>query len=164
MNALNHRFSPDPLGNELFSHFGSNLGLPLVGNFDPPVADSASEQATAVAPQNTSTVIAAPAGIVESQTEPTGSVAVNLSFPAPDDEGEGADDDSSGNLIGDNEVSQNQVGKDISASDDNSETAISTDNDELTTDDSGDNTNNESANQKIDGELALDFDLLADAA
>lgn len=164
MNALNHQFSPDPLGNDLFSHFGSNLGLPLVGNFDPPVADSASAQATAVAPQNTSTVIAAPAGIVESQTESTGSVAVNLSFTAPDNEGEGADDDSSGNLIGDNEVSQNQVGKDISASDDNSETAISTDNDELTTDDSGDNTNNESANQKIDGELALDFDLLADAA
>ena len=38
--AINHPFSPDPLGNDLFFQFGGNLGLPLVGNFDPPVSSS----------------------------------------------------------------------------------------------------------------------------
>lgn len=40
VDALDHPFSPDPLGDDLFAQFGSNLGLPLVGNFDPPVTDT----------------------------------------------------------------------------------------------------------------------------
>ncbi len=30
-------YSPDPLGNDLFAEFGDELGLPIFGNFDPPV-------------------------------------------------------------------------------------------------------------------------------
>ncbi len=48
VNALNHPFSPDPLGNDLFAQFGSNLGLPLVGNFDPPVARDVMAEAPTV--------------------------------------------------------------------------------------------------------------------
>lgn len=36
--ALNHQFSPTPLGNDLYGQFGTNVAVPLVGNFDPPVA------------------------------------------------------------------------------------------------------------------------------
>jgi len=36
VNALNHPFSPYPLGNDLSAHFGNPLALPIVGNFDPP--------------------------------------------------------------------------------------------------------------------------------
>ena len=37
VGALDHPFSPAPLGDDLFAQFGSNMGLALVGNFDPPV-------------------------------------------------------------------------------------------------------------------------------
>ncbi len=37
-DALDHAFSPDPLGNDMFAQFGHNDSLPLVGNFDPPVS------------------------------------------------------------------------------------------------------------------------------
>lgn len=30
-------YSPAPLGNDLFSTFGTNVALPLIGNFDPPI-------------------------------------------------------------------------------------------------------------------------------
>ncbi len=30
-------YSPDPLGNDLFAEFGDDFGLPIFGNFDPPV-------------------------------------------------------------------------------------------------------------------------------
>ncbi len=38
VNALDHQFSPTPLGVDLYAQFGSNIAIPLVGNFDPPVA------------------------------------------------------------------------------------------------------------------------------
>ena len=38
VTALNHPFSPVPLGNDLFAQFGDGFALPIVGNFDPPVA------------------------------------------------------------------------------------------------------------------------------
>ena len=36
--ALNHQFAPAPLGVDLYAQFGTNLSIPLVGNFDPPVS------------------------------------------------------------------------------------------------------------------------------
>ncbi|MDB5339519.1 MAG: peptidase domain protein [Planctomycetaceae bacterium] len=36
--ALNHQFSPTPLGVDLYAQFGTNVSVPLVGNFDPPVS------------------------------------------------------------------------------------------------------------------------------
>jgi len=36
--ALDHAFSPEPLGRDLFTTFGDLLALPVVGNFDPPTA------------------------------------------------------------------------------------------------------------------------------
>ena len=38
-SALNHPFSPTPLGNDIFADFGNQTALPIVGNFDPPVVD-----------------------------------------------------------------------------------------------------------------------------
>jgi hypothetical protein len=38
VNALNHPFSPAPLGHDLHAVFGDGFALPVVGNFDPPVA------------------------------------------------------------------------------------------------------------------------------
>jgi hypothetical protein len=35
---LNHGFSPVPFGADLYAEFGDELALPIVGNFDPPVA------------------------------------------------------------------------------------------------------------------------------
>ena len=40
VNTLNHPFEPVPFGNDLYAEFGDELALPIVGNFDPPVADS----------------------------------------------------------------------------------------------------------------------------
>ena len=37
VDALDHQFSPKPLGVDLYAQFGSNVAVPLVGNFDPPV-------------------------------------------------------------------------------------------------------------------------------
>jgi subtilisin-like proprotein convertase family protein len=36
--ALNHAFTPVPFGNDLYAEFGDERSLPVVGNFDPPVA------------------------------------------------------------------------------------------------------------------------------
>ncbi|MEX2171963.1 MAG: Ig-like domain-containing protein [Pirellulales bacterium] len=41
VNTLNHPFSPVPFGTDLFAEFGDELALPIVGNFDPPVASGA---------------------------------------------------------------------------------------------------------------------------
>ncbi len=38
--ALNHQFSPKPLGVDLYAQFGSRIATPLVGNFDPPPSGS----------------------------------------------------------------------------------------------------------------------------
>jgi hypothetical protein len=40
--GLNHAFSPAPLGRDLAFRFGDPRALPIVGNFDPPVATGAS--------------------------------------------------------------------------------------------------------------------------
>ena len=37
VNALNHLFSPSPLGNDIYAQFGDASALPIVGNFDPPI-------------------------------------------------------------------------------------------------------------------------------
>ncbi len=37
-------YSPDPLGNDLFAQFGDELALPIFGNFDPPLDNSAQEE------------------------------------------------------------------------------------------------------------------------
>ena len=36
-------YSPDPLGNDLFAEFGDELGLPIFGNFDPPVVGTGAD-------------------------------------------------------------------------------------------------------------------------
>jgi hypothetical protein len=59
VTALNHPFSPAPLGNDLFAQFGDNFALPIVGNFDPPVAKSTAPTVTALAPLLGSTTMAA---------------------------------------------------------------------------------------------------------
>ena len=46
-NALKHAFSPAPLGNDMFAQFGHSDSLPLVGNFDPPIAPTGSTSVTA---------------------------------------------------------------------------------------------------------------------
>jgi len=38
VNTLDHHFSPIPLGEDLFAQFGDEFAVPVVGNFDPPVA------------------------------------------------------------------------------------------------------------------------------
>ena len=40
VNALNHPFSPTPLGNDIFAQFGDEFALPLFGNIDPPTTQS----------------------------------------------------------------------------------------------------------------------------
>ncbi|NLY02819.1 MAG: DUF4394 domain-containing protein, partial [Rhodopirellula sp.] len=39
--TLDHAFSPDPLGQDLFAQFGDDYAKPILGNFDPPVAEAA---------------------------------------------------------------------------------------------------------------------------
>jgi hypothetical protein len=41
VNLLNHPFSPVPFGADLYAEFGDELAMPVVGNFDPPVASAA---------------------------------------------------------------------------------------------------------------------------
>ncbi len=45
-DALNHPFSPAPVGNDIFADFGQQSSLPIVGNFDPPATAAASPAAT----------------------------------------------------------------------------------------------------------------------
>lgn len=46
VKALNHDFSPSPLGNDLFAQFGDEFAVPIVGNFDPPVAATGDDGST----------------------------------------------------------------------------------------------------------------------
>ena len=39
VNRLDHPFSTAPFGNDLYAEFGNELAAPIVGNFDPPIAD-----------------------------------------------------------------------------------------------------------------------------
>jgi hypothetical protein len=41
-NTLDHAFTPTPFGFDIFAEFGDERSLPIVGNFDPPVAKSSS--------------------------------------------------------------------------------------------------------------------------
>ncbi len=50
VSALNHPFSPTPLGTDLFAQFGDAFALPVVGNFDPPVATPQPATPSAPAP------------------------------------------------------------------------------------------------------------------
>jgi hypothetical protein len=47
-SALNHPFSPAPVGGDIFADFGAQTALPIVGNFDPPATAQVSNAATAV--------------------------------------------------------------------------------------------------------------------
>ena len=47
VNTLTHPFSPVPLGADLAYHFGDPTALPIVGNFDPPIATPAVAQSSA---------------------------------------------------------------------------------------------------------------------
>jgi autotransporter-associated beta strand protein len=40
VQTLNHRFTPVPFGSDISARFGDEFAVPLVGNFDPPVAGS----------------------------------------------------------------------------------------------------------------------------
>lgn len=46
IHTLNHPFEPVPFGNDLYAEFGDELALPIVGNFDPPVAGEATVEPT----------------------------------------------------------------------------------------------------------------------
>ena len=39
-STLNHQFAPSPLGSDLYAQFGTNVSVPIVGNFDPPIVGS----------------------------------------------------------------------------------------------------------------------------
>ena len=68
-NTLNHRFSPTPLGADVVYEFGDPVALPLVGNFDPPVAattggttgSSSNSTQSSTSPANTPTAPIDPA-------------------------------------------------------------------------------------------------------
>ena len=57
--ALNHQFAPKPLGVDLYAQFGTNVAVPLVGNFDPPISGN----------------MGSPTPIVETGGTPTVSIA-----------------------------------------------------------------------------------------
>lgn len=67
--SLDHPFSPDPLGNDLFAQFGSNLGLPLIGNFDPPVANDSDRLNR---PQSRAITVSIPVPLPQSVQIPVG--------------------------------------------------------------------------------------------
>jgi hypothetical protein len=43
VNTLNHAFTPTPFGHDLYAEFGDDRSMPIVGNFDPPVAPRTSQ-------------------------------------------------------------------------------------------------------------------------
>jgi hypothetical protein len=45
VDALDHPFSPAPLGQDLFAQWGDEFAIPIVGNFDPPVAQRSTQLA-----------------------------------------------------------------------------------------------------------------------
>lgn len=50
--ALNHQFSPSPLGVDLYAQFGTNVSVPLFGNFDPPVSPADSSDPNDISANN----------------------------------------------------------------------------------------------------------------
>ena len=55
INTLDHAFEIVPFGNDLYAEFGDELALPIVGNFDPPVADAPANPTGGVETQVTTT-------------------------------------------------------------------------------------------------------------
>jgi subtilisin-like proprotein convertase family protein len=49
INRLNHAFTPTPFGKDLYAEFGDDRSMPIVGNFDPPVAPRATNSAIPLA-------------------------------------------------------------------------------------------------------------------
>ncbi len=45
-SALQHAFSPAPVGGDIFADFGEQTALPIVGNFDPPVTAAVANSPT----------------------------------------------------------------------------------------------------------------------
>jgi len=114
-STLNHGFMSAPLGTDLLFHFGTPNGLPLVGNFDPPISaqphavaavqtddPSASptiatpQAATASTPAATSLLATAPAsgltsGSPSSSLLPLDQVYAQWSDPTADDDALAAD-------------------------------------------------------------------------
>ncbi|MBC7816423.1 MAG: hypothetical protein IAG10_05975, partial [Planctomycetaceae bacterium] len=66
--ALNHQFAPKPLGVDLYAQFGSNVSVPLVGNFDPPVSGSMGSSSPAAVTGGTPTVSIAAVDDLASET------------------------------------------------------------------------------------------------
>jgi hypothetical protein len=50
VNTLSHPFAPVPLGHDIAFHFGDQTALPIVGNFDPPIAAPAVAQNSTTGP------------------------------------------------------------------------------------------------------------------
>ena len=48
VNALDHQFSPTPLGHDIFARFGNHYAMPIVGNFDPPATPAAANSGPAI--------------------------------------------------------------------------------------------------------------------
>ena len=46
-------YSPAPLGNDLFSTYGTDVALPLIGNFDPPIESAATGRSLGSLDQST---------------------------------------------------------------------------------------------------------------
>ena len=171
--ALNHQFSPDPLGNDLFAQFGSNLGLPLVGNFDPPVARGnsddvqvASGTSASSSLQNNSTVIAAPAGIVESLgNDPTDPGAVTL-YVSPDVNNVTTEDDETDQLDSNLQLLNSETDSDFSVDLEDEDMPANGTNNEAVSDEVPSDVEDESIVDEItgiDASLTENVDVLTDA-
>ena len=52
VNTLQHAFEPVPFGDDLYMQFGDEYGLPILGNFDPPIGPDGEGQGGAGGPEN----------------------------------------------------------------------------------------------------------------
>ncbi len=77
--ALNHQFSPSPLGVDLYAQFGTNVSVPIVGNFDPPITGSGSG--------NTNPVVETGSGTPTISIAPTDDHAAETKSGQPSDTG-----------------------------------------------------------------------------
>ena len=79
--ALNHAFSPTPLGNDIFAQMGNNYALPIVGTFDPPatLSAAAASLAATTAPGG---LTAKPAAAAAAAAQTSASSAAPTAVPA----------------------------------------------------------------------------------